>query len=155
MAHDPAGATYRASQGAEHMPITVGNPVAFGKLVKSWATGETYFSDDPNSPYKDNPPPIPRTMAIFQDQCRLAKCNVTVSAEITGLQFVQYTSNTFIIKLPPKDLIERTEQILQAGGKYPVPAFYDDFFTLKDMTTAEKMDFHAIRTTDYICGQCG
>ena len=137
------------------MPITVRNPFAFGKLMKSWATGNNYFKDDPTSPLRNGVPPLPRTMADFVKICTDAGADVTVPPEITGLEFIQYSSNTFVIKLPPKDLVEKSEALIQSGGAYPIPPFYDEFFTLPTMDTDTKMRFHAIRTADYICGQCG
>jgi hypothetical protein len=60
--------------------------------------------------------------------------------------------------MPLKELVEGAEQSLRGGGAYPLPAAYLKFFTPKPQalqSVADKLEFHAIRTADYIMGQCG
>ena len=71
-----------------------------------------------------------------------------------GLVVVVSSEEVFMIKLPSKSLVEATEKELGEGASYPLPKFYDDFYTrfgtpLNIPDKASKLDFHAGRIGDY------
>jgi hypothetical protein len=134
-------------------PITVDSYLRWGKLIKTWATGRSYFEDD-TPPITIDRLPVPRSLAELKAQCALVRAGVVIPPAIVGLAVVQYSADTLVIRLPPKDRIEAMEQALAGSGKYPFPAFYADFMR-RDLAPAEKLDAHACRIGDYTISFCG
>lgn len=130
--------------------IEISDEIAWGKLVKSWATGNAY-------PPVTQPAPLPRTLSDLLAQCQAIGVTVTFPATATGLAIVQYSPETVTLKLPPKAMVEATEAVLaQPGALYPIPAFYDDFYGKRLSITPERLlDFHAARIGDYSIRNCG
>lgn len=133
--------------------FTVSDEIAWGKLVKSWATGKSYFDGMA-------PPPLPRTLQDVRDQCAQIGITVSIPAMHKGLVVVVSSEEVFMIKLPSKSLVEATEKELGEGASYPLPKFYDDFYTrfgtpLNIPDKASKLDFHAGRIGDYSIRMCG
>jgi hypothetical protein len=146
--------------------FTVSDPVEWGKLVKSWSTGENYF-------VKDGPRiPVPRTLEELMDQCRIFRCGAKVGDWITGLAIMTYGPSTLGLRIPPAEIIKRSEERIKkantpmpgnaqpnpnlAPGDYPVPDFYAKFLKLKpterDLKTV--MDFHHRRVGEYTVNSC-
>ena len=78
---------------------------------------------------------------------------------------VQGNANTMVLRLPPKSVMQATEQLLLGGGPYPTPTFYDPLYspqggpvihanppTLPDRVGI--MTLHANRIGDYTMGLC-
>lgn len=133
--------------------FTVSDEIAWGKLVKSWATGKSYFEGLP-------PPALPRTLQDIKDRCADIGITVSIPAMHKGLVVVVSSEEVFMIKLPSKSLVEATERELGEGAPYPLPKFYDDFYTrfgspLNIPDEASKLDFHAGRIGDYSIRMCG
>lgn len=123
----------------------------WGKLVKSWATGKNYF--DATRPA----PPLPRTMQEFKDTCAGLGIDLSnLPASVTGIVFVQPSSESLTIRIPPKEMVEASEQVLgQPGSRYDLPAFYDEFYeTQLTVQDARKLEFHALRLGDYSISNC-
>jgi hypothetical protein len=134
--------------------FTVSDEIAWGKLVKSWATGRSYFVEGQPAP------PIPRTLQDLKDRCAEVGIEVSIPAIHKGLVVVESSEEVFMIKLPSKTLVEATEQELAAGGGYPLPKSYDDFYRrfgvpLNITDLPSKLDFHAARIGDYSIRMCG
>ena len=133
----------------------VDDDIKWGKLVKSWATGTNYL--EPAKPA----PALPRTLDDLKEQCAKAGITVTIPSMHTGLVVVQSSKEILMIKLPSKALVEATEAEFESpGAAYPVPKFYDDFYTkfgspLKPPTKADLLNFHAARIGDYSIRMCG
>jgi hypothetical protein len=133
--------------------FSVTDEIAWGKLVKSWATGNSYFPGITGLA-------VPRTLQDIKDQCALVGIGVSIPAMHTGLLVVQSSEEVFVIKLPSKTLVEATEAEMAAGAGYPLPKFYDTFYRdfgtpLNLPNNATKLDFHAARIGDYSIRMCG
>ncbi len=135
--------------------VEILDDITWGKLVKTWATGNSYL---------DNgylPPNYPRTIKEFNDQCAAAtgsSSNVItkVPASIVGIVVLQYSPEVLSLRLPPKYMVEAAEKDMKAGASYPVPQFYNVFYekTLDLTEFGEKMSFHAARIGDYSIRNC-
>jgi hypothetical protein len=151
-----AGAHYPpCTQTEDRMPtsstIEISDHVLWGKLVKSWATGENYVNPG-QAPF-----PLPRNLAELHKQTTGIGLTVKLPPSNTGLAFVQYSPEVATIKLPPKAMIEATEsEITQPTGAYRIPKFYDDFYgkNLVISDADERMNFHAARIGDYSIRNC-
>ncbi len=145
--------------------LTVGNPENWGKLVKSWATGRNYF--DPSQPA----PHPPRTVRDLKQQLKRFGCDAELAPWVKGIAILQVSQETLAIRIPPKELIERTEAILEkansgsAGsprlpvldrGAYPLPEFYVEFLRARpDQRTLQVLQsFHNARVGDYSVCSC-
>lgn len=122
----------------------VTDPIAWGNLVKSWAKGDK---------------PVPKTLEDFLSQCTAANVGLTLPSYVDAfLPLPQQPKNIFVLRLPPKELIEESEDYLNKGGKYLIPKFYDDRYDQSgvplDVEQDQKLDFHAERTGDYTIGLC-
>jgi hypothetical protein len=136
-------------------PITVANYLNWGKLVKTWATGKSYFEND-FPPITVDKLPIPRSIDELKAQMLLVGAGVIIPANVVGLAVVQYTPDTLVIRLPPKARIEAKEEDLRQPGlrAYDLPSFYRDFIN-RELTVQERFDFHACRIGDYTMSMCG
>ncbi len=146
--------------------IQVANPERWGMLVKCWSTRRNYF--DPSEPA----PLIPRTLQELVDQCEKYRCGVTIADWITGLAVLTYGPSTLGIRVPPAEMIERSEARLRAAntpnddntrpdpdlmpGDYPLPDFYINFLRLKptERDLDKLMDFHHKRIGEYTVNSC-
>ncbi len=130
--------------------MTISDELLWGKLVKSWATGKSYLGPGTKAP------PIPRTLDELHAQCREIGLTVTFPETQKGLAIVQYSPETVAIKLPPKAMVEATEETLKRDQAiYPVPKFYDEFYEKSlDVRSDRLLDFHACRIGDYAIRNC-
>ena len=133
--------------------FTVSDEIAWGTLVKSWATGRSYFGEGQPGP------PIPKTLQDLKDRCADVGITVSIPAIHKGLVVIESSEEVFMIKLPSKTLVEATEHELAVEG-YPVPNLYNDFYArfgvpliIPDLPS--KLDFHAARIGDYSIRMCG
>ncbi len=132
--------------------LEIGDDVLWGKLVKSWATGNNYVT--PGGP----PFPVPRTLTELLSIAQDINLSITFPDGMVGLAIIQYSSQTAVIKLPPKAMVEATEATLRApGAVYPMPKFYTDFYNvpLPSASTEKLLDLHAARIGDYSIRNCG
>jgi hypothetical protein len=127
--------------------IRITTPLEWGKLVKSWATGRSYFH--PGQPA----PPIPQTLEELKQQCKDFDIVIEIPETITGLAFLQYSAETLSVRLPPKSLIDQSEAILEVAN-YELPAFYEAFFNDPPLTREKKRGFHACRLGEYSVNSC-
>jgi hypothetical protein len=149
--------------------LNIANAENWGKLVKSWATGNNYF--DPGQPA----PTLPHDIDELMQQCRTYECGAELADWVKGLAVVQYSAETLALRLPPKSMIERSEAALrqangggQAGqgpqpglpeleqGAYPLPEFYTDFLRIRpdQRTLADLEAFHHARIGEYTVNSC-
>lgn len=135
--------------------VTVESLHRWGKLIKTWATGRSYFADEvPSIPIEKLP--VPRSVDEVRSQAALVGAGLVVPQNVKGLAVVQYSPDTLVIRLPPKERIEAMEVKLKAGGSttYSFPAFYEDFGG-RNLSVDERMEVHACRIGDYTISMCG
>jgi hypothetical protein len=135
--------------------INIRNILQWGKLVKTWATGVSYFRNDtPSIPIERLP--VPRSLEELLAQAELVGAGLTItpSGGIRGLSVVQFSADTFVLRLPPKERIEAMEQALRGGGRYPFRDYVANFIG-RDLTEAESLEAHACRVGDYTISYCG
>jgi hypothetical protein len=131
--------------------LEISDDILWGKLVKSWATGKNHISPDRPAPE------IPRTIKDLLAQAADIGLTISFPDGMVGLAVIEYSSETAVIKLPPKSMIEETEAELAAGSRYPMPRFYDDFYgmPLPPNQLKKVLDLHAARIGDYSIRNCG
>ncbi|MGL5116988.1 MAG: hypothetical protein ACRC7G_00755 [Beijerinckiaceae bacterium] len=137
--------------------FTVSDAVTWGKLVKSWATGESRF---PAGTFGDGmmPPKIPQSVDELKAACKTVGLDVTLADFIKEIAVMQYSPGTLAIRLPPRDLVKRSEASFNADADgYPLPQFYSDFFDVKGgpANAAQKQSFHDARIGEYSVNSCG
>lgn len=177
------------------MPTMINDPdsLTWGRLVKSWATDLDYVNTPPFNQPPQPPAPLPPawklppmapvsfqsggaqrtipaatylTTAQFSTLCAAAGINsVNYPAGTTEVIIVQGNAMTMVIRLPPKTVLQASEQLLLTGGNYPTPSFYDPLYAQPGgpipsanppmpPNTAGIMDLHANRIGDYTMGLC-
>jgi hypothetical protein len=130
--------------------LRVTNHEAWGKLVKTWATGKNYVEDG-------NEYPVPKTIEQFKEQLATAQVFANVPEWAKTIRFVSSNDDEIVVRLPPKIMIEDSESLLaRPGGTYPVPDFYKRIFKGMDpvIPEADKLRVHAERIGDYTVSVC-
>jgi hypothetical protein len=128
--------------------------LAWGKLVKTWATGKSYFEDD-SPPIGLDKLPIPHSIEELRAQMVLVGAEALLPPpHVVGLAIVQYTPDTMVVRLPPKARIEAKEKTLEQPGAYDFPSFYADFIN-RPLERDERFAVHACRIGDYTMSMCG
>jgi hypothetical protein len=128
----------------------------WGKLVKTWATGRSYFEDE-TPPITIDKLPVPNSIQELRTQMALVGAGALIPpANIVGLAIIQYTADTMVVRLPPKERIEAMEATLEQPGATPYnfPDFYGDFIN-RPLNVQERLDVHACRIGDYTMSHCG
>ena len=158
--------------------INVADNAAWGKLVKTWATGKNYVRHVPTAakPFPtevENPPEFPKPTSFkdFVQQCK--KVNVGLffqdgnlnppvgENEDMGFVLLQVSSDTSVLRLPAKEKIEESEQFL-LNNPYTIPQFYKDQFRdsdgnlvpPKDLLVQDRAVLHAQRVGEYTINTC-
>ncbi len=90
--------------------LQVTNHERWGNLVKTWSTGKNYLDDD-------NEYPIPETVDEFKEQLAKAQVFMTVPERYTQIKFVAQDMDTIVVRLPPKLVIEDSEERLSQAGR--------------------------------------
>jgi hypothetical protein len=94
--------------------LQVTNHERWGKLVKTWATGTNYLGDEHEYP-------LPATMDEFKEQLAKAQVFANVPERFKQIQFVSSDQETILVRLPPKVMIEDSEELLnKPGATYPL-----------------------------------
>jgi hypothetical protein len=158
--------------------ITIGpnDYPAWGKLVKSWATGKNYVDyamteENPVPPTEEMPPkyPKPRSFGEFWDQCALAHVGLVFDDGNNtpvlrdggiGLIVLQGDSDVFVLRVPPKEILVDHESRFINGATYQLPPFYARIFGGQPLpaeyaTKVKRMTIHAERIGEYTLNTCG
>jgi hypothetical protein len=177
------------------MPTMINDPdsLTWGRLVKSWATDLDYVNTPAANQPPQPPAPLPTawrlppmapvsfqadgvqrtipfatylTTTQFSALCAAAGINsVNYPPATTDVIMVQGDATTMVIRLPPKTVLQASEQSLLTGGSYPTPSFYDLLYAQpggpvpsanppRRPNVAGIMDLHANRIGDYTMGLC-
>jgi hypothetical protein len=84
---------------------------------------------------------------------------------VVDVLIIQGDATTMILRLPPKSVLQYSEQKILTGEDYPTPTFYDALYSPPDGPVAhatpprmpridELMRLHANRIGDYTMGLC-
>lgn len=129
--------------------ISASTEAAWGRLVKTWATGKSNFPA-----VSIDKLPVPRTLDDIKAQCVLVGVEITVPEKITGLVVIQHSPETLALRLPSKTMVEEAEADLDQGVPYPIPHFYEVFCGPLNVPPGERKTFQACRIGDYSIGTC-
>jgi len=158
--------------------ITIGRNdyPAWGKLVKTWATGQNYIDHvmtetDPVPTTEEQPLkyPKPRSFEEFWDQCAQARIGLVyddgnytpvLRDDGIGLIVLQGDADVFVLRLPPREILLEYEKRFLAGGTYEFPPFYSTVFGTEPLpsqydTKVKRMTIHADRVGEYTLNTCG
>jgi hypothetical protein len=142
----------------------------WGKLVKTWATGDNKFQDnnDYSLPARGESVTTIGTMTKDDFQKMLDKAGVIMRIPdgVTRFKFVQDDDNTVIVRVPSKQMVENVEHKLHGGIDsdhpsiaYPfLPQFYKDTWNQqaqKALDENELLRMHAQRIGEYTINVCG
>jgi hypothetical protein len=130
--------------------LRVTNHEAWGKLVKTWATGKNYVGDG-------NVYPVPKTIDEFKEQLAQAQVFANVPEWAKSIRFVGSDRDEIVVRLPPKYMIEDSESLIeQPGWSYPIPDFYKRIFQGMDPVVPyeDRLKLHAERIGDYTVSVC-
>ena len=105
----------------ENIKISAATEVAWGRLVKTWATGKSNFPA-----VSVDKLPVPRTLEDLKAQCALVGVEITIPAKITGLAIIQPGPETLALRLPAKSMVEAAEADLDQGLDVHDPALLHD-----------------------------
>jgi hypothetical protein len=141
--------------------MTVENIHRWGLLIKTWATGKSYFDGTGLGSVSIGVPiqklPVPRTVDEVRAQAGSVGVGLVIPQNIKGLAVVQYSSDTLVLRLPPKDRIEAREAKLADGSTsgYEFPDFYKSFMERPlPLSLPELLEAHASRIGDYTISMC-
>jgi hypothetical protein len=155
--------------------INAKDSFAWGKLVKTWATGKNYVDhvateQEPVPVHVEVPPtyPKPTSFEEFAEQAIRARAGLyfeddketpVAGDEDIGFALLQATYDMFVLRLPPKDLLEYSEENILATPGYELPGFYDRIYgtTVQQGQVATKIQraqLHAERIGEYTMNSC-
>ena len=136
--------------------VVVKNFEMWGRLVKTWATGDDYVHDG-------NSYPRPTDLAEFKRQVLQANCQMTIPDRLTKLDMVQGDDVTLVVRLPPAQMIVDSEHVLAelgsvaVGSPYPLPTFYRDAWGIQqqvNLSASQLLLFHNERIGEYTINNC-
>ncbi len=133
----------------EPINIAAINYENWGRLVKTWSTGRSYFDD--GTVY-----PIPQTLVEMQEQLDAVQSGLRLPKRMQHLQVVMMAPDTMTLRLPPAELVEASERRLEKED-YTFPPFYDEAYQHQPaplQTHEDRMKFHARRIGDYTIANC-
>jgi hypothetical protein len=128
--------------------VQIGNNEQWGRLVKTWATGDNYLNDGRSYPH-------PATLAEFEVQCLAAGVALAtpLPSHIKSIMIIQASKEVLLIKLPPKEMVKDSEEVLKTES-YTLAPFYKAVFGGNDPVIQDKLKFHAERIGDYTLSNC-
>lgn len=138
----------------QHNPLEPINMAAinyenWGRLVKTWATGKSYFED--GTVY-----PVPTTIEEMQEQLDAVQSGLKLPKRMKTLEVVTMRSDTMLLRLPPADLVAASEERLTRED-YTFPPFYDEVYEHQPLPLGSyenRMRLHARRIGDYTIANC-
>jgi hypothetical protein len=119
--------------------IEVADYIELGKLVAEWATG------------RRAPPTNPAELKSQLNGIAV------VPDRITEVEVVQGTLKKLVIRLPVREMVEQSLQVMEdpmAEGSYPFPQFYSDYYSPGFGPVLTPRDILYARVGDYTIAQC-
>jgi hypothetical protein len=105
--------------------------------------------------------PFAVAMTVAEFTTRVQAANVTISkmpSQYTNVIIVQGNVGTMVMRLPPKDTLQGSEDdLLLSGEPYPLRQFYDDLYPCEakyPTTQPTIMELHANRIGEYTLNNC-
>ncbi len=162
--------------GRQKITIGPNDYPAWGKLVKTWATGRNYVDhvmteENPVPTTEEMPPkyPKPRSFGEFWDQCVQAHVGLIFDdGENTpvprddgiGLIVIQSDTDVFTLRVPSSATLLEHQGRFLAGTAYQFPRFYAEVFgtqpdPTQSNTKVKRMTIHAERVGEYTLNTCG
>jgi hypothetical protein len=129
--------------------VSPATEAAWGRLVKTWATGKSNFPA-----VSIDKLPVPRTLDDIKAQCLLVGVEITIPAAYTGLAVLQHGPEVLALRLPAKAMVEAAEADLDQGLTYAIPHFYEVFCGPLNVQPADRKTFQACRIGDYSISSC-
>jgi hypothetical protein len=106
---------------------------------------------------------LPRAVALTIGELltllELADVRVeNMPTEYTNVILVQGDEKTLVVRLPPKDMLQGSEDdLIMSGEEYPIPKFYDDLYPCEAKYPTKQgdiMELHANRIGEYTLNNC-
>jgi hypothetical protein len=101
------------------------------------------------------------SMTVAEFTNRVQAGNVTIAKmppQYTNVIIVQGDAKTLVMRLPPKDMLQGSEDdLLLSGEEYPLRQFYDDLYPCEadyPKTQSDIMELHANRIGEYTLNNC-
>ena len=140
---------------------------AWGRLVKTWATGANYLVKDASGKFVDPPVPAPaganahpRPTSIDEFKSQAINAGAiantgAVPASITSIAFVQGDMSTLVIRLPAPGRIAASEAAIASGDTYELSPIYQAFaFGNTQPNIANPLIFNHMSIGDYTIRNC-
>lgn len=105
------------------------------------------------------PSAVAMTVAEFTTRVKAAGVTITnLPAQYTNVIIVQGNVDTMVMRLPPKDMLQNSEDdLLLSSTEYPLRPFYDKLYPCKPnypTTQRDIMELHANRIGEYTLNNC-
>jgi hypothetical protein len=150
-------------------PADTGSFTNWGKLVKTWATGENRLGDGKDysipSTHEATSPIGVMTKDQFVKMLAMANVKMTIPDRIKRFEFVQDDDSTVVVRIPSKKMINGIEGKLEAlvasapSAQYPLPQFYTDAWPdgapQKSLNHDDLLKMHCQRIGEYTINTCG
>jgi hypothetical protein len=104
--------------------------------------------------------PFAVAMTVDEFKARVTAASVDITAmptEYTNVIIVQGSASTLVMRLPPKDMLQGTEDDLLNGGAYQMRPFYSALYNgppTPPTDPAGIMELHANRIGEYTLNNC-
>jgi hypothetical protein len=104
--------------------------------------------------------PFAVAMTVAEFKTRVGAAGVAITempAEYTNVVIVQGNAQTVVMRLPPKDMLQASEDDLLNGPTYPIRAFYSALYggaPTMPTDAAGIMELHANRIGEYTLNNC-
>jgi hypothetical protein len=105
------------------------------------------------------PHAIALTVGEFLALVEVADIKVeNMPTDYKNVVIVQGDAKTLVVRLPPKDMLQGSEDdLIMSGDKYPIPKFYEKLYSGKEnypTTQSDIMELHANRIGEYTLNNC-
>lgn len=119
--------------------MRVANYRALGEKIKAWSKGTER---------------LPADLDEMKAQLAAAQVGASIPEQIKKGKFVACDGDTLVVRLLPKELLEKSKEALASGAEeYVLPPLYERAFRTKP-SVSDKLAFQAERIGDYSIAYC-